>query len=464
MDGYIDTNKHKFALLHDQRSPCAVFIGNHNSMSCNGIIKVNDWNYDAILQTVDQLRKNNIDAVPVFSELSLDPSKTIVTAGGIQTPVLEPNKLELAAKQIFKALDCGKLGEKYQGRYAGYSDQDLATCAPVDFFQMAPVSEISKNVYGKSFEAGLTHPNSDEFVKLRKEYGFDLEYELISGIEDKDLLPVEQIQKDNQFSLNSLYRGGCLGDTPYISFASRESKAFTYATPDIKCAEMYSGLGDGYGVHLSAISSEGKETKNFGLIYEFQAAPTTRLYGDYDIEQGYQPYISAPSANIKDSEWSGRNLETTITQSQNKLKNIYIHIKKDGNDMLYPIPLKDKKWQAFLALYRSSDTCLRGYMIDRRRKILAEKKVFSSLNNRKKFGIFKSKVKPISWELNNKEKTMKLANLTIEEKQLLNKQHKEMYRKIKGLRCGTPTPKTPQKTQKNLLPLHFTGQTKSQNF
>lgn len=442
MNEYVDTQEHKFALLQGQKAPSAVFIGNRMCMDNGGIRKVSDWNYDSISQTVEQLRKHNIDAVPVFSELVSDPSKTVVTAGGIQTPVLKPDKLEQAAKQIFEALGSAKLREEYQG----YSDQDLTTCAPVEFSQMAPAAAISQNIYGKPFEAGLTHPDTDEFVKLREKYGFDLEYDLISGIKDKDLISVEQIKKDNDYSLTNVYRGGCLGDTPYISFASRENKAFAYATPEIECATMYSGLDGYYGVKLQATSSEGKETKAFGLIYEFAASPKTRLYGDWNIEQGNQAYISEQSSNITSTKWQGKQLETTVTQSQNQLKNIYVHIRKDGKDMLYPIPLKDKKWQAFLALHNSSDTCLRGYMIERRKKVLGEKKVFSSLNNKRKLGIFKTKVKPINWAILNKEEAIKSANLTIEEKNTLLKKDnaqtadfqkgKDMAARIKELRCS----------------------------
>ncbi len=449
MNEYVNTNEHKFALLRGQKAPSAVFIGNQKCMDNGGFQEVSDWNYDSILQTVEQLRKNNIDAVPMFSELALDPSKTVVTAGGIQTPVLPASKLEKAAKQIFEALDGGKLREEYQGRYQGYSDRDFATCAPVEFCQMAPAAKISANIYGKRFESGLTHPDTDEFIKLREKYGFDLEYDLISGIKDKDLISVEQIKKDNESSLKSVYRGGCLGDTPYISFASRENKAFAYATPDIECAAMYSGINEYYGVQLQATSSNRKDTKNFGLIYEFEASPTTRLYSDWSIERGTQAYISASSANIKSTEWSGKQLETTVTQSQNKLKNIYVHIRKDGKNTLYPIPLEDKKWQAFLALHKSSDTCLRGYMIERRKKILDEKKVFSSLNNRKKFAIFKTKLKPINWELLNKEEAIKSANLTMEEKRALLKQDnaqtpdfqksRDVVARIKELRCSKAT-------------------------
>lgn len=436
MNDYVDYNEHKFIFLHGQKAPSAVFIGTSRCelMEHAGLREVKEENYDAILQTVEQLRKHNIDAVPTFSELALDPSKTVVTGGGIQTPVLKPDKLEEAAKQIFEALDDKKLQEEYQWDYKGYSDSDFAVCSPVDFSQMASASGISQNIYRKIFEPGLTHPDSDEFVRLREQYGFDLEYELISGIKAEDLLPIEKLQEDNQYSIKSLYRGGCLGDTPYVSFAARENKAFAYSTPKIDCATMYSGLGD-YGVRLLATSSEGKESIKFGLIYEFEPSPTTVIYGDWGMEQGAQPYIYAENGEIKSSDqerFDWRDLETAVTSSQNKLKNIYVHLRKDGKDVFYPIPLNDKKWRAFLALYRSSDTCLRGYMIERRTKILKKKQVFSSLNNIKKYGLFKTKVRPVDFGSLDREDAIRSANLTIEEKKLQNKKNNFLNKERKS--------------------------------
>ena len=435
--------KHKFALLSGQNTACAVFIGFNTNMD-SGIREVNDFNYDRIVETVEQLRKNNIDAVPVFSEQAQDPSKTVVTAGGIQTPVLKPQKLEEAAKQIFDALNPYEIQEKSDIPYQGYTADRLTTCSAVSFEQMAPVAAISKNIYGQSFEPGITHPDTEEFIRLRQKYGFDLESKLIDEAEKQSLLSIEQLKTKNETSLQCVYRAGCLGDNPYSIYAARETKAFAYATPDIECAKMYSGLEQGYGVLLRATSSQQTDSKPFGLVYEMEASPETKLYDDWYIEQGGSPRISTESKNIKVSEWNGRNLETTVTPSQNKIKNIYLHLKKDDKDMFYPIPLKDKRWRAFLALYKSSDTCQRGYMIDRRKKILAEQKVFAGLNNEKKFGLFRVRVKPMIFATEDRKEKMKLANLTIEDKRQMallqeknsNTSQKDIAARISELRCS----------------------------
>lgn len=435
--------KQKFVLLKGQKAPTAIFIG-FNTVMDSGIRKVGNGSYDEIAATVQRLRQNGIDAVPSFSEQATNPAKTVVTAGGIQTPVLKPEKLEEAAKQIFEALEPRKIREE-RGSYKGYNSERFVACAPVEFDNMAPVAPISTNIYSKTFEPGLTHPNTEEYVKLREKFGFNLEYDLVKEAEGKELLTIEQIKAKNADELKYVYRGGCLGDNPHTVFAARETKYFAYVTPDVGCAKMYSGLDDyGYGVHLRAASSKAEETKPYGLVYEMEAAPETGLYSDWSLEQGHRPLKFGPSKEIKAADWDGKNMETAATPSTNKMKGVYLHIEKDGKDMFYPIPLKDKRWQAFLALHRSSDTCLRGFMMERRQKVLSERKVYGSLNNEKVLGLFKKKVKPFDFAALDREKAIKEANLTIEEKRAAQaksadskqQEARKTAARIKELRCS----------------------------
>ena len=187
--------------------------------------------------------------------------------------------------------------------------------------------------------------------------------------------------------------------------------------------------------------------KEKDLIYEMEVSPQAVLHGDYSIEEGQRPLLAAPSKDIKPEQWQRKNLETAVNPSKNKLKNVYLHLRKDGMDMFYPIPLQDKRWQAFLALYRSSDTCQRGHMIERRNRIIAEQNVYSSLNNTKRLGIFKAAVKPLDLTDLDREKAIKAANLTIEEKRELSAAQtngkkaelqtaKDIVAKINKLRCS----------------------------
>lgn len=440
----MDGVKHKFMPLEGQKSPCAVFIG-FNTVMDSGIRTIDRGNYEEIAATVQRLRQNGIDAVPVFSELAADPFKTVVTAGGIQTPVLKPGKLEKAAKQIFDVLNPRQIRKEPRGSYKGYNSENFVVCSAVEINQMAPVAPISNNIYSKTFESGLTHPDTLEYVKLREQYGFDLEYDLVKESEGQKLLMTKDIKARNSDSLKYVYRGGCLADNPYTVYAARETKYFAYATPDVMCAKMYSGCEDyGYGVHLRATSAKEEKNKAYGLVYEMEAAPKTELYTDWSLEQGHHAEKSAPSKDIKPSDWDGYNMETVVTPSKNKLKNVYLHLKRGDVDMFYPIPLKDKRWQAFLALHRSSDTCLRGFMMERRQKILSERKVYSSLNNKKILGLFKAKVKPLELDVENKDMAITAANLTIEEKRCLQgngeisrqEEMKKAASRIKELRCS----------------------------
>ena len=435
--------KQKFVLLKGQKAPTAIFIG-FNTVMDSGIRKVDNGSYYEITATVQRLRQNGIDAVPSFSEQATNPAKTVVTAGGIQTPVLKPEKLEEAAKQIFEALEPRKIREE-RGSYKGYNSENFVVCSAVEINQMAPVAPISNNIYSKTFEPGLTHPDTLEYVKLREQFGFDLEYDLVKEAEGQKLLRAEDIRAQNSDSLKYVYRGGCLADNPHTVYAARETKYFAYATPDVMCAKMYSGCEDyGYGVHLRATSAKEEKTKAYGLVYEMEAAPKTELYTDWSLEQGHYAKKSALSKDIKPSDWDGHNMETVVTPSKNKLKNVYLHLKRGDVDMFYPIPLKDKRWQAFLALHRSSDTCLRGFMMERRQKILSERKVYSSLNNKKILGLFKAKVKPLVFDIENKDKDIAAANITIEEKRRLQgkgeisrqEEMKKAASRIKELRCS----------------------------
>lgn len=416
--------RHRLCFLEDITKPCAVFIGFKDRTS--GIREVAGYNIDRILATVERLREYEIDAVPCFSPMAADPSKTVVTAGGIQTPVLAPKAVKASAKRIMDALavNYNESMSTSSSQYKGYDSSDFAICAPVEIEQMAAASAISRRGHGP-IEPGLLNPDVEEFLKNREEFGFDLEYQLIKEAETSgNLLSLENLRESNANALTRLYRGGALGDQPYLSLASRESKQFSYATPDIKTAAMYSGAGEIYGAKMKAFSSDAQDGVPFGFVYEFEAGRQTHLFQDYGLEDGTRPLVSDASSAIEESTWHERDLETAVLPHKNKLTNVYLHLRKDGQDMFYPIPRDDKRWAAFLQIYRRSDTHKRGYMIARQNRILAERRVFSSLNNNKILGIFPKRVEQINFD-GNREEFIRQANMTAEELRQEGVQHKK---------------------------------------
>lgn len=397
---------HKLDFVQNLEAPCAIFIATDTGLE-NGIREVNDYNIDSILDITNRLREAGMDAVPCFCEEAADPSKIVVTAGGIQTPVLNPKKAKEVTEQIYDTLCDKPIKEN------GYILYDLGTALPVEISQMADISYTSERyMEGKFIDANLNNPNS---AQIREKYGFDLEEKLYREVIDSPkLIPVEELYQKNEKELTCLYRGGTIGDMPYVSLAARESKNLAYSSPDIKTALMYSGCGDSiYGSKIG-IPTTGGESISFGFVYEFDAGKNCSLYSDYSIEQGRCPAIKKKTSEVSKKDWEGMGFEQPVSPSKNKVKNIYMHVRKEGKDYLYPIDQNDERFKALLALYRPADTSKRGYMIDRRKNILKDKKVYHSVQS-KILGIFTKKLKP--YELTHpKEELIKLANMTIEEK------------------------------------------------
>ena len=79
MDKY---NIHKLDFVQNLDVPCAIFIASDDSLE-NGIREVNSYNMKKILDITNSLRETGMDAVPCFCKEAADPSKIVVTAGGI---------------------------------------------------------------------------------------------------------------------------------------------------------------------------------------------------------------------------------------------------------------------------------------------------------------------------------------------------------------------------------------------
>lgn len=433
-------DRHKLDFIQNLKVPCAIFIATDDCLT-SGIREVNSYNIDKILKITNSLREVGMEAVPCFCEEAADPSKIVVTAGGIQTPVLDPKKAKEVTEQIYATLMENPIKEKRNPICPLY------TALPVEISQMADISLTSKPYMAGTFiDADMSNPLS---TKIREKYGFGLEEELYREVVDSPkLIPVDDLYQKNEKTLTCLYRGGTIGDMPYISLAARESKNLAYSTPDIKTALIYSGCyKDSYGSNIK-IPTERGDSIHFGFVYEFDAGEQCSLYKDWSIEQGGSPAIKKKTSEVSRKDWEGQSFEQPVFPSKNKVKNIYMHVRKDGEDYLYPINQKDERFNALLTLYRPTDTSKRGYMIDRRKNILKDKKVYHSFKA-KTLGIFTKKLKPYEFNL-SKEDLMKLANMTIEEKIAQQKENKTSrdsstrLRQLRGIKKDLTHSKAPK--------------------
>lgn len=430
--------------MQDLHSPCAVFIGTETDYG-SFRKELTETNIDKVIETTNLLRENGIDAVPCFSEEAEAPSKTVVTATGIQTPVFKPKVAQEAAAKIKQILKDQK--KKEMRVKPGRDLLFKLPVYPVTFEQMAPISNTSKRFYGDFCDPDLSNPNNNEVNATRKKYGFDLEYKLCNeALNSSSLLSSDQLAEKNSKSLQYVYRGGVLGNKPYTSLASSENKNIAYSSPDIKTAMQYSGCFGDYGAKLKAFSPSSQESIRFGFVYEYKTAKDTSLFKDWAIERGENPSINQTSKSISRQDWENKAFETPVFPDKNKVNNIYLHLRKDGNDVFYPINQNDKRWQAMLSLYAPADTSKRGYMIGRRNNILRDKKVYSSYTA-KTLGIFKKKLKPYQTD-ESKQELLRKSNTTIEElntktsnNNQTNMSYQERVQKIKELR-GLSSPST----------------------
>jgi len=427
MDPYI---VHRLNFVQNLKTPSAVFISTEKNLE-EGIREVKAYNIDKILTITNLLRQAGMDAVPCFLPEATDPSKIAVTAGGIQTPVLSPKEAKKTTEQIFDVLH-NQLIQKHTSPYY------LGTALPVEISQMADISQTSQRyMRGKSIDPDLYNQDA---TQIREKFGFHLEEDLyFEALNSPKIIPAEQLYQSNKKGLKSLYRGGTLGNMPYISLASRESKNLAYSTPDIKTALMYSGVeGSAYGSKIKCFTQTG-ESFSFGFLYEFDVDKKSVLFRDWGIERGDTPYLQKKSDEICEDEWIQKNLETPVFPSKNKLKQIYLHVRKEKQDYLYPIDTTNPKWQAMLALYTPADTSKRGYMIDRRQQILKKRKVYNTAKA-KILGIFTKKLKPIEIT-SSVEDLIAAANITIERKKQQQKNKQEKKLQISRLRGISSTQK-----------------------
>ena len=169
----------------------------------------------------------------------------------------------------------------------------------------------------------------------------------------------------------SIYRGGTTGNKPYAILSRACTKDFLYGSSDFATAKRYSGELRSYKL---------VDGKQYGFIYEYEAAPNQKYYNDYQIENG-----------IKGFNINGASIgcETPIYEHRNKLKGIYINVDgkickiADENGYL------SKDWENFAKLHTPEFTVRNPVERDRENALLelAEKNETTNSYTKRNYNI-----------------------------------------------------------------------------
>ena len=431
------TEKIDFLNYLNLQEPHALFI----PFTTNNYQEIPAW-YEREQVVIDALRAVGIDAVLHCSKEAEDPAKTVVTSGGVQTQILSSKEAKKAAKIIIEAILLAEFPKSdiFDDRYVMFPK-------PVQIEQLCSSYEKKTDIIwqegGNSYLEAY-HPNKDIYNKIRNNYGPNFEFELLDEVlNNEQLLTLDNFYEKNMNKINYLYRGATQGENPYALLTYKESKALAYATPSIKVASKYTGLDNvcKYGITeayktnspftLNAYKDE--ESISFGFIYEYEATNDIRLWDDWGLEKGgsylfdskknefsnstlFDEVNNEGKTYLWDKEW-----ETPIYPENNKCVNKYIHIVTDGKDCYFKIPENNKRWQAFLSLYNTSDITLDDHMAKRREAIIKSPKVYPL--EPKVLGVFRKKIKPKDFKKDFEESypnnKLIISQYTIQSEQLL---------------------------------------------
>ena len=169
----------------------------------------------------------------------------------------------------------------------------------------------------------------------------------------------------------SIYRGGTTGNNPYAVLSRACTKDFLYGSSDFATAKRYSGELRSY---------KPVDGKQYGFLYEYEAAPNQKYYNDYQIENG-----------IKGFDISGASIgcETPIYEHRNKLKGIYLNVDgkicKIANENGY----LSKDWENFAKLHTLEFTVRNPVERDRENALLelAEKNETANSYTKRNYNI-----------------------------------------------------------------------------
>lgn len=288
----------------------------------------------------EMLNAYNIPAVSVNGGGYYDTSKILVTETGIKLPLQTP---EAAIEEISDIVNVLKANNIEIEGYIHPVTKDGITasvprtthieegvqidCSKFDDVEIKEILERRQTTFddfvGNQMDEAISHAMSENAIK----------------------------EMTNANYMQSLYRGGTLGNQPYATVAARECKDFVYGTHEFSMAAAYANGAE------ARVGYKKINGHSYGFIYEYEMAPNQKFTLDYGLEYGDK------KRSLEEFSNKGIDIpyETEIYPHQNKLKGVYlsVDVKSSVDDeikhKIYKIADENgyisKEWEDFINLH-----------------------------------------------------------------------------------------------------------------
>lgn len=271
----------------------------------------NRFSEDEVLKLINALKKKGINALSKQDEKSQDPSTVVVMNNGIITPFMDKETITSIMPQIKKVMsDCNF-------SVGGH-------ISPVTFEQLRSPLKTEGNPentdFMHKFMSDFENQSSTEISEIKDLNELTTFDGKIKVSPDRhELLSFDK--KNDESGRPYVWRGGVLGDKPFIANINTESqeahalrKSWAMATPSIRYAADYAtrnpelaGLDRSHGI---------------GFLYQYATSETDEFFPDRGIER--QP----------DPGHIGNREELPLLSYKHPVKNIFFYYAK-GDEGCY---------------------------------------------------------------------------------------------------------------------------------
>lgn len=303
----------------------------------------NRFSKEEVTKLIQTLKKQGINAVSKQDEKSQEPSTVVVMDNGIMTPFMDKKTVDLLMPRIKKAMSsCGFA-------VGGH-------IAPVTFEQLRSPFGIESTSEKRDFAYNFIHEFSKQPSTQLSEIK-NLDQLITTNEKIKFSRPIELSfidEENDKTGRPYVWRGGVLGDHPFIANIDTESreahvlrKSWAMATPDMGYALRYAKRDEN--------ANFGKE--GFGFLYQYNTSGQEAYFPDRGIER------TPSTAVIPGPE------EVPLLPHINTLKNIFFYYQPDfGKNERYLMRLdpNNPEHQKLLKLYEAKDTQITGNLKQRR--------------------------------------------------------------------------------------------------
>ena len=305
----------------------------------------NRFSAEEVTKLIQALKKKGINAVSKQVEKSQDPSTVVVMDNGIMTPFMDKKTIDSLMPRIKEIMsDCGFA-------VGGH-------IAPVTFGQLRSPFKTEKTQEDIEFLHNFVQ-NFSKQPSIQPSEIEDLSQLTTSDKKIKVTDPKEWrsiIEENNQLGRPYVWRGGVLGDKPFIANINTESeeahvlrKSWAMATPSIEYALRY--------------ASFGKEplmgTYRPGFLYQYRTSGKETYFKDRGLERQPSTFV-VPGGE-----------ELPLFPKEQSLENIFFYCATSGNwgktdYSLMRLDLNNPDHQKLLKLYEPQEEKLTGNLLQRR--------------------------------------------------------------------------------------------------